>query len=101
MRITGQLIDATTGTHLWADRFDGALEDIFELQDRSDDEVVGCDRAQALSRPRSSAPSASRPKTWTPTTAFCAACGAHTVSSHGDAAGEASLLFERAIDTRP
>jgi adenylate cyclase len=34
VRITGQLIDAATGTHLWADRFDGSLEDVFELQDR-------------------------------------------------------------------
>src|SRR5206468_5630573 len=34
VRITGQLIDATTGAHLWADRFDGALEDIFDLQDQ-------------------------------------------------------------------
>jgi adenylate cyclase len=34
VRITGQLIDALTGTHLWADRFDGSLEDVFELQDQ-------------------------------------------------------------------
>lgn len=34
MRITGQLIDATTGTHLWADKFDGDLSDIFDLQDK-------------------------------------------------------------------
>src|SRR5437762_1263554 len=34
VRITGQLIDAMTGTHLWADRFDGSLEAVFELQDR-------------------------------------------------------------------
>jgi tetratricopeptide (TPR) repeat protein len=34
VRITAQLIDATTGTHLWADRFDGSLEDVFELQDK-------------------------------------------------------------------
>jgi adenylate cyclase len=33
VRITAQLIDALTGTHLWADRFDGSLEDVFELQD--------------------------------------------------------------------
>src|SRR5215472_5993163 len=32
VRVTGQLIDALTGTHLWADRFDGSLEDVFELQ---------------------------------------------------------------------
>ena len=41
VRITGQLIDATTGTHLWADRFDGALENIFELQDQVASGVVG------------------------------------------------------------
>ena len=34
VRITGQLIDAQTGAHFWADRFDGALEDIFDLQDQ-------------------------------------------------------------------
>ena len=41
VRITGQLIDAATGTHLWADRFDGGLEDIFELQDQVASRVVG------------------------------------------------------------
>jgi TolB-like protein/class 3 adenylate cyclase/Flp pilus assembly protein TadD len=41
VRITGQLIDASTGVHLWADRFDGALEDIFDLQDQVTASVVG------------------------------------------------------------
>jgi TolB-like protein/tetratricopeptide (TPR) repeat protein len=41
VRITGQLIDSTTGAHLWADRFDGALEDVFELQDKITTSVVG------------------------------------------------------------
>jgi adenylate cyclase len=41
VRITGQLIDAATGTHLWADRFDGSLEDIFELQDKVASSVAG------------------------------------------------------------
>ena len=41
VRITGQLIDATTGAHLWADRFEGPLDDIFELQDRVAERVVG------------------------------------------------------------
>jgi TolB-like protein len=41
VRITGQLIDALTGTHLWADRFDGSLEDIFELQDKVAISVAG------------------------------------------------------------
>ncbi|MBR0874696.1 winged helix-turn-helix domain-containing protein [Bradyrhizobium tropiciagri] len=41
VRIAGQLIDAETGAHLWADRFDGALEDIFDLQDELTSSVVG------------------------------------------------------------
>jgi TolB-like protein len=41
VRITGELIDAASGAHLWADRFDGSLEDIFELQDRVSASVVG------------------------------------------------------------
>ena len=40
VRITGQLIDAATGVHLWADRFDGALDDIFDLQDQMTSSVV-------------------------------------------------------------
>jgi TolB-like protein len=39
--ITGQLIDAATGGHLWADRFDGGLEDVFDLQDKITGKVVG------------------------------------------------------------
>ena len=39
--LSGQLIDATTGTHLWAERFEGTLDDIFELQDCMTESVVG------------------------------------------------------------
>jgi TolB-like protein/class 3 adenylate cyclase len=41
LRISGQLIEASTGAHLWAERFDGALEDVFELQDAVTERVVG------------------------------------------------------------
>ena len=41
VRITGQLIEAATGRHLWADKFDGALEDVFGLQDQVTASVVG------------------------------------------------------------
>ena len=40
VRITGQLIEAETGTHIWADHFDGTLEDVFDLQDRVTASVV-------------------------------------------------------------
>jgi adenylate cyclase len=41
VRITGQLIDTATGAHIWADRFDGALDDIFDLQDQVAGSVAG------------------------------------------------------------
>ena len=41
LRITGQLIDAESGTHIWADKFDGDLADVFELQDKITESVVG------------------------------------------------------------
>ena len=41
VRITGQLIDAQSGAHLWADRFEGTLADVFELQDRVAQGVAG------------------------------------------------------------
>jgi tetratricopeptide (TPR) repeat protein len=40
VRVTGQLIDASTGAHIWAERFDGALKDIFDLQDEVTSKVV-------------------------------------------------------------
>jgi adenylate cyclase len=41
VRISGQLIDSATGSHVWADRYDGKLKDVFELQDQITASVVG------------------------------------------------------------
>ncbi len=41
VRITGQLIDAETGVHVWADKYDSVLEDVFDLQDRVTASVAG------------------------------------------------------------
>src|SRR5438105_5188413 len=46
VRITGQLVDAASGTHLWADRFEGRLDDIFELQDQIATSIVGAIASQ-------------------------------------------------------
>src|SRR5712691_11431131 len=59
VRITAQLIDAVTSTHLWADRFDGLIEDVFELQDKVASSVAGviepalqaAETARSASRP--------------------------------------------------
>jgi adenylate cyclase len=62
VRLTGQLIDTTTAAHIWADRFDGALDDIFELQDQMTSTVVGaieprlrlCEIERAIRKPTES-----------------------------------------------
>ena len=41
LRISGQLIDSTTGSHIWAERYDGELAQIFDLQDKVATDVVG------------------------------------------------------------
>ncbi len=41
LRITGQLVEGTDATHVWADKFEGAIEDIFDLQDRLTESIVG------------------------------------------------------------
>ena len=41
VRVTGQLIDATTGHHLWAERYDRVLDDLFAIQDELTDGIVG------------------------------------------------------------
>lgn len=41
LRITGQLIEAETGSHLWAEKFDGPMDDVFELQDKVASSVAG------------------------------------------------------------
>ena len=48
VRVTGQLIDATLGNHLWADRYDRELADIFALQDEITNRVIGSVSPQIL-----------------------------------------------------
>jgi TolB-like protein len=61
LRITGQLIDALSGRHLWADRFDGELADVFDLQERITESVVAAIEPTVqlaeVARQRSSKPS--------------------------------------------
>jgi len=56
VRITGQLIDTSTGAHTWADRFDGALDDIFDLQDQVASGVVGAIEPKARQSERACHP---------------------------------------------
>ena len=100
VRITGQLIDTSTGAHLWADRFDGGARGHLRSAGPGDRERGGRDRAQAGSRPRSSGPSASRPQASMPTTITCAAWRP-SIYGRARATNEALAHFQRAIELDP
>ena len=99
VRITAQLIDAETGAHLWADRFDGLIEDVFELQDRVASSLAGVIELalQAAEIRRSS----ERPRR--DLTAYDLVSRGlpifHSMSKTGFI--EAANLFERAIERDP
>jgi TolB-like protein len=99
VRITGQLINAATGAHLWAERFEGTLDDIFELQDQISASVVG---AMAPQLERAEIERAQR----TPTTSLsaydCYLRGiAHMQRGSREAIGDALPLFDQATRLDP
>ena len=97
VRITGQLIDATTGAHLWAERFESAIDDIFELQDRWPRASSARSRRSWSGR-KSIARSGSRPKAWTPTTTICAAWRTFTSAPGGYRRGAAVVPKAAELD---
>ena len=98
VRITAQLIDALSGTHLWADRFDGSLEDVFELQDKVASSVAGV--IEPTLQAAEAARSAARPTT--DLTAYDLYLRAYAmVSSSAARIPEAARLMEQAIARDP
>ena len=95
VRITAQLIDAQSGTNLWADRFDGSLEDVFDLQDRVAISVAGViePALQAAEMRRSAA----RPTTDLSTYDFYLRALATYFPITGERIFEALVLLEQAI----
>ena len=99
IRVSGQLIDASTDAYIWADKFDSDLEDIFDLQDRLTSSVIGA-ISPNLSGPKSSAHGANRPKACRPMTIICAPSSAPT-SGRGRAAVNLSGWRKLAISLDP
>ena len=100
VRITAQLIDALTGTHLWADRFDGSLEDVFELQDKVAISVAGV--IEPALQAAEIAPSAERPTSdLTAYDLYLRALRISMQSSGRDQTLEALDLLEQAIERDP
>src|SRR5215469_11754167 len=98
VRITAQLIDASTGAHLWADHFDSPLEDVFDLQDKVASSVAGV--IEPALQAAETARSTSRPTT--DLTAYDLYLRAHALylSSAGEIP-EALRLLEQAIARDP
>ena len=96
MRITAQLIDAQSGAHLWADRFDGSLEDVFDLQDKVAAGVAGViePTLQIAEIRRSS----ERPTADLTAYDLYLRALAHTFSHEKDQLAQALELLGRAID---
>ncbi len=98
VRITAQLIDATNGAHLWADHFDGALEDVFDLQDKVAVSVAGI--IEPALQAAETARSAGRPTT--DLTAYDLYLRAYVLQiSSGKPAPEALRLLDQAIARDP
>ena len=98
VRITAQLIDTTTGAHLWADRFDGSLEDVFELQDQVAISVAGV--IEPTLQAAETARSANRPTT--DLTAYDLYLRGHALFwSSARNVREALRLLEEAIERDP
>jgi TolB-like protein len=98
VRITAQLIDAASGAHLWADRFDGSLEDVFDLQDQVAISVAGV--IEPALQATETARSANRPTN--DLTAYDLYLRAYAMASSSAARfPEALALMEQAIERDP
>src|SRR5438876_3635389 len=98
VRITAQLIEAETGVHVWADRFDGTLEDVFDIQDKVASSVAGV--IEPALQAAETARSANRPTT--DLTAYDLYLRAYAMAlSPGRQISEALRLMEQAITRDP
>jgi adenylate cyclase len=99
VRITAQLIDALIGTHLWADRFDGSLEDVFDLQDKVASSVAGV--IEPALQAAETARSAHRPTNDLTAYDFYLRASPNTFSWEKDRVVEARELLSQALDRDP
>src|SRR5919109_1179920 len=99
IRITGQLIEAETGAHLWAERYDRALDDVFAIQDEITDSVIGCiqPHVYAAEHERLKRKPPQRLDAWESVVQ-----GMFLYSQHSDASTkEALTMLDRAVELDP
>jgi TolB-like protein/class 3 adenylate cyclase len=100
VRITGQLIDATTGSHLWADKIDGSLEAIFDLQDQVTTSVVGA-IAPKLDQAEIDRVSRTPPENLDAYDCYLRGVACRRTSGNREKNDEALRLFYRALELDP
>ncbi len=99
IRVTGQLIEAETGNHLWAERYDRALDDVFAIQDEITDSVIGCIQPEvyAAEHDRLKRKPPQRLDAWESLVR-----GMFLYSQHSDASTKEALgMLDRAIELDP
>ena len=100
VRITGQLIDAGTRAHLWAEKFDASFEDVFELQDKITEGVVGALCAEPAESGAGKGRGASHPSVLTPTIVSSERCP-HVIANTPAAPAEAIRFLDLGLVNRP
>ena len=99
IRITAQLIDTATAAHIWADRFEGGIEDMFDLQDQVTAKVVGAIEPEVR---RAEAERARRRPTDNPDAHLCLMRGLASLNNWSKAGTEEALrLAYQAIEMDP
>jgi adenylate cyclase len=98
VRIIGQLIDAASGMHLWADRFEGDLSDVFALQDRMTESVVSAIAPKVL---QTEIDLAARRANDLSAYDLCLRAMSHLTSWTRDGSAEALRLASRALEIDP
>ncbi|MCH7776977.1 MAG: adenylate/guanylate cyclase domain-containing protein [Gemmatimonadetes bacterium] len=100
VRINAQLIDATTGGHLWAERYDGALADVFALQDRVTEKIVSALAVKLTIEDRKALEHSGRPLNLD-AYEYVLRGRAKLAQANRQATIEARKLFEKAIEADP
>ncbi|MEH2525434.1 MULTISPECIES: adenylate/guanylate cyclase domain-containing protein [unclassified Bradyrhizobium] len=100
VRITGQLVDTATGAHLWAERFDGGLGDVFDLQDQVTESVVGA-IAPAMEKAEIERAKRKPTESLDAYTLYLRGLARFYQSANRQANDEALRLFNRAIELDP
>ena len=100
VRINAQLIDATTGGHLWAERYDGTLDDVFALQDRVTEKIVSALAVKLTIEDRKALENSGRPLNLD-AYEYVLRGRAKLAQADRQATIEARKLFEKAIEADP